>query len=85
MVERVDSAVKVVLWRDGEFLVIRTDAEGEDPRWGIPGGRIEYGETPREALRREVREETSLEVEDLQVCGIFDFYYRETQIVPVIF
>ncbi len=35
--------------------------------WGMPGGFIEKGEQPEEALRRELREEVSLEVENLQL------------------
>ena len=33
--------------------------------WGVPGGKIDYGETIREALLREFREETGLELFDL--------------------
>jgi 8-oxo-dGTP pyrophosphatase MutT (NUDIX family) len=46
--------------RDGAGRVLlqhRTDG-----RWGLPGGAIDPGETPAEAVVREVREETGLEV-----------------------
>jgi ADP-ribose pyrophosphatase YjhB (NUDIX family) len=34
--------------------------------WGIPGGKIDFGETSVEALRREIKEETALDVADIQ-------------------
>lgn len=47
---------------DGRILLIQ---RGHDPykgRWGFPGGGVELGETVAEALRREVYEETGLQV-----------------------
>ena len=38
--------------------------------WGLPGGFINRGEQAEEAVRREVREETSLEMENLRLYGM---------------
>ena len=35
--------------------------------WGVPGGKIEHGESMHAALRREVREETGLEIRDVRL------------------
>ena len=40
------------------------EKRSDDGTWCVPGGGLELGETLEQALRREVREETSLEIED---------------------
>jgi 8-oxo-dGTP diphosphatase len=54
--------VGAILTAGGRILLIRRGHEPEAGRWSLPGGRIEPGETDQQALVREVREETGLEV-----------------------
>ena len=41
-------------------------------KWGIPGGKVQWGETAEEALRREVLEETNLSIEDIRLVLVQD-------------
>ncbi len=60
-------AAKAVIVKNGKVLLLReasTYTEGTNiGKWGIPGGRIEAAESFFDGLRREVREETGLDVE----------------------
>jgi ADP-ribose pyrophosphatase YjhB (NUDIX family) len=56
---------------DGRVLLVRRADEPFKGRWDIPGGFLEEGEHPLEGIRRELREETGLEVEPLDFLGVW--------------
>ena len=73
----------VVIHRN-RVLLIRRGSEPLKGEWSIPGGLIELGEELREGARRELREETGLEVEPLEAIAVFDrIMYGSTQPHPV--
>ncbi len=52
----------------GRLLLQR---RADDGSWDIPGGAVELGETVEEAVRREVWEETGLEIGEMALFGVF--------------
>ena len=58
---------KAILERDGKILLVKEP----DGRWEFPGGKIEFGDTPEETLKRELKEELNL-TEDLTIGSIFN-------------
>jgi 8-oxo-dGTP diphosphatase len=55
--------VAAVIVRDGEVLATRRGYGEWQGWWEFPGGKMEAGESPRDALRREIREELDAEIE----------------------
>lgn len=53
--------VAALIWRDGRLLICqRTRHQTMPLKWEFPGGKIEEGEQPRDALRRELDEELGI-------------------------
>ena len=65
----------VVIYRN-RVLLIRRGREPLKGEWSIPGGLVELGEGLTDGVRRELKEETGLEVEPLAVLEAFDRIIR---------
>ena len=69
------SVVAAIILRNGKlFATQRGYGEWKD-WWEFPGGKIEPGETPEDALKREIREElaTEIEVDELLTTVEYDY------------
>jgi 8-oxo-dGTP diphosphatase len=70
----VEAAGAIVFSRAGDeifVLVVRRARPPREGSWTIPGGRIEPGETASAAARREVREETGIDVAVVAETEVF--------------
>lgn len=64
-------AVQALVERDGRLLLARRARNPSIGLWDLPGGFLEEDEHPLDALRRELREETGLEVEPGDFVGVW--------------
>ena len=69
-------AVVALVEESGRVLLIRRGVEPARGLWALPGGYMDAGEMPVAALRREVREETGLEVTVGALLEIFPMVNR---------
>ncbi|WP_171684744.1 NUDIX domain-containing protein [Paenibacillus planticolens] len=59
----------LILDRQNRLFLMKSSGKFKDD-WIIPGGKIECGETMIEALKREIKEETNLNIENIQFLGV---------------
>jgi 8-oxo-dGTP diphosphatase len=65
-------AVGVVCFKGDAVLLIKRGNPPLQDRWSLPGGRIEWGESTRDAAIRELKEETGCEAEIIGLVDVVD-------------
>jgi 8-oxo-dGTP diphosphatase len=63
----------VSIFSDDKVLIIRENKPTAVDKWNFPSGHIEYGEDILYSARREVKEETGLEVKLIGTTGVYNF------------
>ena len=76
------TAGAIIFNQAGEILILKHRFRAGSG-WGLPGGFLERGEQPIDALRRELREELALEIEDVEIFRARSF--RKPKQVEVLF
>jgi ADP-ribose pyrophosphatase YjhB (NUDIX family) len=74
--ERPLVGVGALIFERGRILMAQRGKPPLMDQWSLPGGLVEVGESLENAVRREVREETGLEVKPLGVLEIFERIMR---------
>jgi len=71
--------VGAVVVRGGKALIIKRAHEPRQGEWSLPGGMLELGESLADAARREIKEETGLDVELGPIIETFDRVHRDAE------
>lgn len=70
----------IVVAPDGDILLVRSNKWKD--LWTIPGGKIEIGESTTDALIREIKEETNLNVVDVEFINTQDCIFSKEFYLP---
>lgn len=62
---------EVILIKEGKVLLVNASRGVTSGMWNLPGGFMEYGESPEECILREVKEELGLEASIKDLIGIY--------------
>jgi 8-oxo-dGTP diphosphatase len=80
------SVVAAVIERGGRILIAQHKAGGWHPlKWEFPGGKVEPGETPEEAVTRELREELAIDVRAAREIVRYEYQYPDRSPILLIF
>ena len=61
-----------IVFQGDRVLLVKRGKEPGRGKWSIPGGAVDIGETVERAVKREIEEETGLQVEVLDLVAVFE-------------
>lgn len=70
-------SVGALVLKDGKILLVKRANEPGKGRWSIPGGVVELGERLEDAVKREVKEETNLDVSVGKMLDVVEVIRRD--------
>lgn len=70
---KVILSIKAVITNESRLLTLKQSRQ-RGYYWDLPGGKLEYGESPEGTLKREVQEETGLSIKIINLIGVWWFF-----------
>jgi len=78
-------SVEAIIVKNGLLLLLRRKNNPVKGQWWFPGGRIRKGESLEEALCREVKEETGLDVTACKLVNVYSRLFPERHDITIVF
>ncbi len=66
-------AVGAVIFKQNKVLLVKRKNPPAQGMWAIPGGKVRWGETLKQALRREIKEELNIDIEPGRLIKVIEF------------
>jgi len=76
MGEKIDFGIKGLIIHNGNYLAVHK-AKISDDKYELPGGRMEFGETIEDTLKREIYEELGVEVSPIKLVDTWNYINAE--------
>lgn len=73
----VKAGTTVLIRKKNKFLFIKRKGSHGNGTWAPPGGHIDFGESVLHCARREVKEETNLEIKNLKIIGFTEDLFKK--------
>ncbi len=77
MSDRPRVGIGVFVWRDGKFLMGRRRGSHGHDTWSVPGGHLEFSESWEACAKREVKEETGMDITNIQFFAATNDYFKD--------
>lgn len=71
--------------RDAVLMAQRASHKSHPLEWEFPGGKMEEGETPERALRRELKEEIGVGISDMEPAGFASYAYPDRHVILLLY
>ena len=85
MEKKIFFSVKTLIIKDNKFLAVY-NIENNQKLWDLPGGKMEFGETAEETLKREIHEELGIEINPIKVIDTWNYIHNDNcQITGIIY
>src|SRR3990167_4523495 len=77
----------IILDEQGRILLTERSIDDDffPGYWELPGGGIEYGETPQQSVKREIREECGIDIEVIKPIAANTYFLGELQRIEITF
>lgn len=67
--------IGVFVFKDGKFLMQKRQGSHGEGTWSLPGGHLEFGESFEDTARREVKEESNLEIKNVRFGAVTNDHF----------